>query len=48
MWAEHGAERKLVPYTVATDNGPNPEKGEEYSQTNTQLFNIPSESVQAR
>jgi len=43
-WAEHGAERKVVPYTVATDmDSPNPDSGEEYSHTNTQLFNILSE-----
>ena len=40
-WAEHGAERKVVPYTVATDmDAPNPDSGEEYFHTNTQLFNI--------
>ena len=40
-WAEHGAERKTVPYTVATDmDAPNPDSGEEYYHTNTQLFNI--------
>ena len=40
-WAEHGAERKVVPYTVATDmDSPNPDSGEEYPHTNTQLFNI--------
>ena len=40
-WAEHGAERKTVPYTVATDmDAPNPDSGEEYFHTNTQLFNI--------
>jgi len=39
-WAEHGAERKVVPYTVATDmDSPNPDSGEEYFHTNTQLFN---------
>jgi phospholipase C len=43
-WAEHGAERKVVPYTVATDmDSPNPDSGEEHSHTNTQLFNILSE-----
>src|SRR5262245_22682536 len=27
-WAEHGAERKVVPYTVATDmDSPNPDSG---------------------
>jgi phospholipase C len=40
-WAEHGAERTVVPYTVATDmDSPNPDSGEEYFHTNTQLFNI--------
>jgi phospholipase C len=39
-WAEHGSERKVVPYTVATDmDSPNPDSGEEYFHTNTQLFN---------
>jgi phospholipase C len=43
-WAEHGADRKVVPYRVATDmDSPNPDSGEEYSHTNTQLFNILSE-----
>ncbi len=41
IWAEHGADRKAVPYTVATDmDSPNPDSGEEYFHTNTQLFNI--------
>src|SRR5215475_1893771 len=40
-WAEHGAERKTVPYTVATDmDSPNPDSGEEWYHTNTQLFNV--------
>jgi phospholipase C len=39
-WAEHGADRKVVPYTVATDmDSPDPDSGEEYFHTNTQLFN---------
>jgi phospholipase C len=39
-WAEHGAARKTVPYTVATDmDSPNPDSGEEYFHTNTQLYN---------
>src|SRR6476659_2600874 len=39
-WAEHGADRKAVPYGVATDmDSPNPDSGEEYFHTNTQLFN---------
>jgi phospholipase C len=43
-WAEHGAERKVVPYTVATNmDTPNPDPGEEYPHTNTQLFNVLNE-----
>ena len=39
-WAEHGAERKVVPYAVATHmDAPNPDSGEEYFHTNTQLYN---------
>lgn len=39
-WAEHGVEGSVVPYTVATDmDSPNPDSGEEYFHTNTQLFN---------
>jgi phospholipase C len=39
-WAEHGAERKVVPYGIAADmDSPNPDSGEEYYHTNTQLFN---------
>ena len=35
------AHPKVVPYTVATDmDSPNPDTGEEYPHTNTQLFNI--------
>lgn len=41
QWAEHGAERGSVPYAVATDmDAPNPDSGEEYFHTNTQLFNV--------
>ena len=44
-WAEHGADHMVVPYTVATDmDSPNPDTGEEYPHTNTQLFNILSEA----
>jgi phospholipase C len=44
-WAEHGADRKVVPYTVATDmDSPNPDSGEEYPHTNTQLYGILSEA----
>ncbi|MET0843844.1 MAG: alkaline phosphatase family protein [Mycetocola sp.] len=40
-WAEHDAETKVVPYTVATDmDSPNPDSGEEWFHTNTQLFNV--------
>jgi phospholipase C len=43
-WAEHGADRKVVPYAVATDmDSPNPDPGEEYPHTNTQLYNILSQ-----
>ena len=39
-WAEHGADRKVVPYSIATDmDSPNPDSGEEFFHTNTQLFN---------
>ena len=39
QWAEHGSERKVVPYGVATYmDSPNPDSGEEYYHTNTQLF----------
>ena len=44
-WAEHGAERKVVPYTVATDmDSPNPDTGEEHQHANTQLYGILSEA----
>ncbi len=40
-WAEHGAERKVVPYSVATDlDSPSPDSGEEWYHTNTQLFGV--------
>jgi phospholipase C len=40
-WAEHGADRKTVPYGVAkTTDTPNPDSGEEYQHQNTQLFGI--------
>ena len=40
-WAEHGAERGVVPYDIAdTMDAPDPDPGEEYQHTNTQLFNI--------
>ncbi|HTG46663.1 MAG TPA: alkaline phosphatase family protein [Actinomycetota bacterium] len=40
-WAEHGAERKAVPFTVGTDmDSPNPDPGEEWYHANTQLFGV--------
>jgi phospholipase C len=46
-WAEHGAARKAVPYTVATDmDAPNPDSGEEYYHTNTSSI-TPSTSTTA-
>src|ERR1039458_10191926 len=40
-WAEHGRELGVVPYEVASGmDAPNPDPGEEYQHTNTQLFNI--------
>ncbi len=43
-WAEHGADRKMVPYAVATDmDSPNPDTGEEHQRTKTQLYNILNE-----
>jgi phospholipase C len=39
-WAEHGADRKMVPYGITADmDSPNPDPGEEYFHTNTQLYN---------
>lgn len=44
-WAEHGADRGVVPYRVAGDmDSPNPDPGEEYQHTNTQLFNVLDEA----
>ncbi len=40
-WAEHDAGRKVVPYGVAPGmDTPNPDSGEEYQHTNTQLYNV--------
>ena len=40
-WAEHGAEGGVVPYGVSAGmDVPDPDPGEEYPHTNTQLFNI--------
>jgi len=39
-WAEHPAPGGRVPYTTTTDmDAPNPDSGEEYFHTNTQLYN---------
>jgi phospholipase C len=44
-WAEYGAEKGTVPYGVATGmDMPNPDSGEEFQHTNTQLFNILDEA----
>src|ERR1700728_2634360 len=44
-WAEHGAERKVVPYGIATGmDSPDPDPGEEYQHTNAQLFNVLDEA----
>ena len=38
-WAEHGADRKFVPYGIARNmNTPNPDSGEEYPHISTDLF----------
>jgi phospholipase C len=48
-WAEHGADRKVVPYTIATDmDSPNPDSGEEYFHTNTQLLTPSTITIGAR
>ena len=40
-WAEHGADRGVVPYGVAKNmDTPNPDPGEEYQHVNTQLFGL--------
>jgi hypothetical protein len=40
-WAEHGADRKTVPYAVAKSMDlPNPDSGEEYPHINTQVFGL--------
>jgi len=44
-WAEHGAERKVVAYGVASGmDSPDPDPGEEYQHTNTQLFGVLDEA----
>ena len=38
-WAEHDADRKMVPYGISAGmDSPNPDSGEEWYHTNTQLF----------
>jgi phospholipase C len=40
-WAENGAPGDVVPYGIAASmDAPNPDPGEEYQHTNTQLFNV--------
>ena len=40
-WAVHGAEGGVVPYGISVGmDVPDPDPGEEYPHTNTQLFNI--------
>ncbi|MEY2248586.1 alkaline phosphatase family protein [Streptomyces sp. BF23-18] len=40
-WAEHGADRKIVPYGISADmDVPNPDPGEEFTHVNTQLFGL--------
>ena len=40
-WAKNGADRKFVPYGIATNmNTPHPDPGEEYPHINTDLFGV--------
>jgi phospholipase C len=44
-WAEHPGQGGVVPYGIATGmDSPNPDPGEEYQHTNTQLFNVLNEA----
>ena len=44
-WAEHGADKKVVPYGISpTMNTPWPDPGEECPHINTQLFGILDEA----
>jgi phospholipase C len=44
-WAEHGADRKVVPYGISpTMNTPWPDPGEEFPHINTQLFGVLDEA----
>ncbi|HKU81397.1 MAG TPA: alkaline phosphatase family protein, partial [Candidatus Tumulicola sp.] len=41
QWAEHGADRRYVPYGISANlNTPKPDPGEEYPHINTDLFGI--------
>jgi phospholipase C len=45
-WAEDGGERRLVPYSLATDmDSPNPDSGEAYQHTSAQLFGVLNEPM---
>jgi len=40
-WAEHGADRKMVPYGIAAGmNVPSPDSGEDFPHVNTQLYGV--------
>jgi len=40
-WAEHSADRKVVPYGVSAGmHVPNPDSGEDFAHVNTQLFGV--------
>ena len=44
-WAEHADGRRVVPYGVSSGmDAPNPDAGEEYQHTNTQVFNVLDEA----
>jgi len=44
-WAEHGAAGGVVPYGISPSmDAPDPDPGEEYQHTNTQLFNVLDEA----
>jgi phospholipase C len=44
-WAEHSTESGVVPYGVSDSmDAPDPDPGEEYQHTNTQLFNLLDEA----
>ena len=44
-WAQHPGPAPSIPYGIAPDmDSPNPDPGEEYQHTNTQLFNVLDEA----